>query len=156
MAQESLDYLFKDEGDMGEALDAFAQETYNQQSTTPSLVHQYGIVAEFYIDPESKKLASMFYEARHSHKVNQFRVALPTKGHINLSTETNLVDFMRDYIAELDREGILNKLDNDENNIKEVPLGETLADGVLYRQTYDGDHTETLEKIGKVAYNVVK
>lgn len=146
MSQESLEYLFNDE-DIGKKLDEFEQDT--QSPEIPSLVHQYGTVAEFYIDPKSEKLASMFYEARHQHNVEKFRVALPTMGHFNLPATTNIVAFIDTYVAELKKHK--NLLENNEEKL----LGKTLADGVLYRQTYLGNIPETLEKISTILISIM-
>jgi|TARA_Y100000294_G_scaffold169491_1_gene180730 hypothetical protein len=139
MSQESLEYLFNDE-ELGKKLDEFGQDT--QSPEILSLAHQYNIVAEFYIDPKSERLASIFYEARHHLKVNKFRVALSTAGHMNFPTATNLAGFINNYVAKLEHENLL--ADNEEKM-----LGKTPADGILYRQTYH-NLPEPLEKISVI------
>ena len=140
MSQESLEHLFNDE-DIGKKLDEFKKDT--QPHEILPLIQQYGTVAEFYIDPKSEKLSSIFYEARHHLNVGKFRVALPTMGHFNLQPTTNIVAFIDNYVAKLKDKNLL------ENN-EEKLLGKTPADGVLYKQTYHGNHYEALEKISFV------
>ena len=138
MSQESLEHLFNDE-DIGKKLDEFKKDT--QPHEILPLIQQYGTVAEFYIDPKSQKLSSIFYEARHHHKVGKFRVALPTMGHMNFPNATNLAFFINNYTIALNHEKDL--LANNEEKM----LGKTLAEGILYQQTYHGNYYKALEKI---------
>lgn len=133
MSENSLEHMFRDDDKLGKALDAFTQETK--------------VVAEFYVDPESGKLASMFYKAEHIDKVNEHRVALPTKGHINVRTPSGLAAFIQDYIAELKKEDLLDKSE-------EKPLGGTFGGEVLYLQIYRKP-TEALETVGKIVNKIL-
>jgi len=133
MSQEPLDYLLQDEDNMGKALDDFPQKTT--------------IVAEFYIDPESGNLASMIYDVRYADMVNIHRFAFLTKGQINVQTSLSLATIIQDYIVELKKEDLLDK-------IEEKPLEGSLEGGVLYLQIYR-KLTEIFEKVGTVVYKTL-
>lgn len=151
MAQTPLENMFEDDGNPRKKLDDSGEETYSERSITQA-VYQNGIVAEFYIDPKSGKLASLFYEARHVHKVNEFRVAISSAGHLYL--RTNLSAFIHDYEDKLKQEGLLGKLDNDEHDKEEIKLGDKPEDGILHRHTYIDNSIKTLEKIAVVVVSV--
>ena len=146
-SEDPLERLLGDNEQLAKMLDDFSRDTSTQQSEAQPTNRQYDIVFEFYQDPESNRITSIFFESKYSDKINDIIPRRPARKRDGFRTTTPLDEFIGEYIRELEHRYV-------RHDTEEKMFGVTLADGILYKQAYH-DNSRKMGKEVRREYSII-